>query len=441
MTNCLQTTSSTTEVSDTEFTDCWFELDGTLINLDGLDDLLERGWTDDSEAYKAELAGVLGREWRELVRPSTLEAIRRRYPSLRLNLLSYLSDVCLEVILRTCWPDFEWDLIAAPLAEGLPCAWRLPAEGKPEKMIYVGATGESLRFAHSQPNCFSVLATWGWSSVPRLRGGKCSSEQWRTVELFADAQVDTPDAIEALIAAPEDGLPLLERLLEKGGNANNDIRRYLVCNKFRPKAQRDWVEVYGLGRYYARHERHRSHKLTQSILENKESSVFPEEWVQAIVQAVKDIDSARLVIAAIPARPERMDRMKAFLAQVEASGLLAGCRVEFVPDLLGYRSGVRSQHKACGSAQERFDNVRMHLYVSNASPLEDHPDVLIIDDVVTTGATFYYARQYLLEAGANDVVPLAMAMTTDNEPEASCRPSIRTVQSVKPTISFDDLLG
>lgn len=444
MTNCLQKTSSTTEVSETEFTDCWFELDGTLINLDGLDDLLERGWTDDSEEYKAELADVLQREWRQLVYSPMLESIRRRYPSLRINLLSYLSDVCLEVILRTCWPDFEWDLIAAPLAEGLPCAWRLPAEGKPEKMLYIGASGDSLRFAHSQPNCFSVLATWGWSSVPRRRGGKCSSEQWRTVELFADAQIDRADEIESLLAAPEDWLPLLESLLERGHKTSDcSRRRYLVCNKFRPNVQGDWVEVYGLGRYYARHERHQTHKLTQSILENKESSVFPAEWVQAIVQAVKDLDSSRLVIAAIPARPERVDRMRAFLAQIESSGLLKSekRRVVFAPDLLAYRDGVRSQHRACRSAKERFDNVREHLYVHNAAPLEDHPDVLIIDDVVTTGATFYYARQCLLEAGAYDVASLAMAMTTDNEPEVSCRSSIRTVQSVKLMISFDDLWG
>ncbi len=443
MTNCFQTADSATEVVDTKFTECWLELDGALMTLDGLDDLLERGWTDDSDEYKAELAGVLGREGRRFIPVSLLNSIRRRYPSLRINLLSSLSDVCLGVILRTYWPGFEWDLIASPLAEGLPCAWRLPSADKPEKMLYIGATGESLRFAHSQPNCFGVLATWGWASVPRLRGGKCSSEQWRTVELFADAQIDRADDIEALLAAPEDWLPLLESLLENG-TAGDGCRRYLVCNKFRPNVQRDWVQVYGLGRYYARYERHVSHKLTRSILENKASSVFPEAWVQAIALTVKDLDSSRLVITTIPVRPplpgqqERPDRLKAFLAQIEASGLLNGRRVDFAPGLLGYRSGVRSQHMGHNGAQERFDNVREHLFVSNPALLEEHPDVLVIDDVATTGATFYYARKFLLDAGAGDVVSLALALTTASEPAAE---GLHPVKSVQPAISFDDLWG
>ena len=58
----------------------------------------------------------------------------------------------------------------------------------------------------------------------------------------------------------------------------------------------------------------------------------------------------------------------------------------------------------------RFMNVRDHLVVSNKAVVIGRT-VLVLDDVVTSGATFYYANRYLRKAGATDVHCLALTQT------------------------------
>jgi predicted amidophosphoribosyltransferase len=55
-------------------------------------------------------------------------------------------------------------------------------------------------------------------------------------------------------------------------------------------------------------------------------------------------------------------------------------------------------------------NVRDNLLVSPERSLHG-TDVVVIDDVVTSGATFYYADRYLREAGASRVHCIALAQT------------------------------
>ena len=52
--------------------------------------------------------------------------------------------------------------------------------------------------------------------------------------------------------------------------------------------------------------------------------------------------------------------------------------------------------------------------------------VLVVDDVVTTGATLRAANESLLVAGVGSVVMLAVAATPDRSPAASCRPPADT---------------
>ena len=69
--------------------------------------------------------------------------------------------------------------------------------------------------------------------------------------------------------------------------------------------------------------------------------------------------------------------------------------------------------------------MRNHLYVNNPSLLENRPRGLVIDDVATTCATFFYARKYLMEAGASETLSLAMAMTVDSKQAPVSAPAVR----------------
>ena len=64
---------------------------------------------------------------------------------------------------------------------------------------------------------------------------------------------------------------------------------------------------------------------------------------------------------------------------------------------------------------------RLHGPQFASRPLRRPPRVLVIDDVVTTGATLHAARAALLAAGARSVVLAAVAATPDESPTPPSR--------------------
>lgn len=58
--------------------------------------------------------------------------------------------------------------------------------------------------------------------------------------------------------------------------------------------------------------------------------------------------------------------------------------------------------------EERFKNMKNAFVVKDNNDIKDK-DIILIDDVVTTGATFASARDTLLKAGARDILCVAVA--------------------------------
>ncbi|MHB1530147.1 MAG: ComF family protein [Acidiferrobacteraceae bacterium] len=77
--------------------------------------------------------------------------------------------------------------------------------------------------------------------------------------------------------------------------------------------------------------------------------------------------------------------------------------------MLAYKEGVKSNHGEHLGANERFKNVRNHLFVAQPKTIVANAIYIVIDDVVTTGASLIYAAQYLKDSGASDVRRLAFA--------------------------------
>lgn len=124
-----------------------------------------------------------------------------------------------------------------------------------------------------------------------------------------------------------------------------------------------------------------------------------------------------LVITVVPAKPGRVQRLEAMLAQLAAShadlAITAG-NIEFVPSVLGYLPGALSHHGNGGlNREQRFVNVRDHLRANSDSGFSGK-HVVVIDDVVTSGASLIYAEVCLRAAGASGVTLLALTKNVGN---------------------------
>ena len=83
-------------------------------------------------------------------------------------------------------------------------------------------------------------------------------------------------------------------------------------------------------------------------------------------------------------------------------------QLEFVPDLLRRRRATKKQDGM--TREERFENLRHSVEVpKNRRLLVENRQILLIDDVMTTGATLSACTEAALQAGAASVNVLVLA--------------------------------
>ena len=123
-----------------------------------------------------------------------------------------------------------------------------------------------------------------------------------------------------------------------------------------------------------------------------------------------------LVISVVPAKSGRVQRLEAMVAQIASSHAAISMgieNIEFNPSLLMYLPGAQSHHGNGLNRNERFENVRDFLRANPASDVAGK-HVVVIDDVVTSGASLIYSDIYLRAAGAASVTLLALTKNVGN---------------------------
>ncbi|MDQ2065149.1 ComF family protein [Xinfangfangia sp. CPCC 101601] len=128
-------------------------------------------------------------------------------------------------------------------------------------------------------------------------------------------------------------------------------------------------------------------------------------WLQ---QASGDLIGAETLIAPVPLHWWRLIRRKYNQAALLSQALAERVAVDHCPDLLLRHRSTGSQEGR--SREERFANLRGAIRINprQAARLKGRP-VLIVDDVMTSGATFTAAAEACLSAGAARVDVLALA--------------------------------
>lgn len=215
--------------------------------------------------------------------------------------------------------------------------------------------------------------------------------------------------------------PYLEALLEGGSSSAGSA---FSKKQFQPpesyRAAGGPVTVETGGRYYpVRHPDAKGHKLTGVLLNFKDNKALPEKLVTAVAKIIVDkafdLTHAHRVPVVLTSIPDKVsgDRQRRLLTGIgeEVERIAAG-RIDTRADVFRW-DGEAKKHALLKRKKERFENVVRHLHINDPDSCIDSL-VIVLDDIVTSGATFWRAHKLLQDAGAPKSCLLALAHTVDD---------------------------
>lgn len=410
---------------------CLFDLDQTLIDTEDMRDLREGGKGRNDATYIEQVEKAFNSKDNRLIYSEELLArIRATHPGLKIGVFTRSPRSYAEAVLRLAFPSMKWDTIVAfedvkktkPYGDGIDKAMWSFGYKYISNVILVGDGDVDIRAAY-HAGCVVTLDKSSWCN-------KYTSDNWRALSHIPDAIIDSPEELLDVLNSAEDFLPELERLLSRTERRASKSPRFDKINKFIPRevgGDSTAFPVYASGRSFSGYKslewRRKWHGLSKSIHDQKDAQDFPVEWVEAVKIFIRShyplmLMRGKLAITVIPHRPGRTPRLEAFLAQLAASydrdKKKPMMELIFVPDLLAFKPGVKSNSNDKLGAIDRFSNIRDHLFVNRVDVASECQRVLVIDDVSTTGASLIYAKKYLNEAGAIDVTCFSMALNISN---------------------------
>lgn len=301
-----------------------------------------------------------------------------------------------ERILNLLFPSFKWATIVTyedvARPKPFPDAFRLAAERlnvDPTYILVVGDSRDDIEAAY-HAGMQTALATWHFRDEEGLR-------------FVPDTVLDTPGDLLHYLTSPVLGLPYLEAwLMDEDWEELDWIPPFPATTSV---PGQPGLPVGILGRYFPNYDQtlklHEKHLLSQQIITKERPGPFqiPEPWIHPLAQLVacQQVD----IITVIPAKPGKDQRLERLLELIKVEG-----NKEYLPDLLRFTPGMKDVKRL--SAPEKYAEVSAHLTVNGNCAGKR---VLVLDDVLTQGATMQAATDKLLEAGASAVERMAIAKT------------------------------
>lgn len=407
-----------------------FDLDDTLVKTTHLEDYRGRENVDNRDRSYIISLKEKAKCLHHLISEETLLEIKDTFPSVRLSVFTRAPRVYATTVLETCYPNVEWDSIVAfddvkktkPHPMGI---WQAAESAGIEDSRRIAVVGDQKNdvLAAYQAGTFAILYTRAWGL--KWKDSADRSDRYRAMELMPDAIVERPGEFIDLISKPWPWLPLLESCDQVTVHAHLKSRRSIdkrnhFNNLESTQDRKQWVEAFALGRYFTAHRRDATfdfsprsdvHSFSLKILNAKDGEDYPDNWIACCAEYINTQAQSTLpfsegiIVCPVPARPERPHRIERLVDRIaKAVGRKHGVR--FSNDVLRFREGVVSNKTL--KSEDRFRNIRDHLYVADTSAVyQQH--VIVVDDVTTTGATFYYADRYLRRADASGVHCFSLA--------------------------------
>ncbi|NJB77398.1 HAD-IA family hydrolase [Xanthomonas arboricola] len=397
-----------------------FDLDGTLLRTDDLEGFRgENGFGQKSSDWYQQLNNAFDRRQDRV--HYTAQHLAQLAQGWRLGVFTRSPRAYASTLLNKAYPGFPWSIVIAyedvsktkPHPEGVWLAMNKCGIDHPSKVAVVGDEKSDLLAAY-QAGCWAYLDTGGWDPA-----GKTTQNYW-TLERVPDMILSGPNDLIGKIQNPIELLPELERAGQS--KAKNYSPRFDAWKHISPPGMniREGGFISVMGRIFSNYDelKYRSawHQLTREIADNKNSVVFPDHWVETVRTFIRiswPVQHGRdTVVTVVPFKPGRPPRLESFLSQLAASHakfpISLQANISFVADVMSYNAGAKSHNKEHLDKVSRFENVRDHLEVKRSSSIS-RKHVIVIDDVVTSGASLIYASKYMKAAGAYNVNCVALA--------------------------------
>lgn len=404
-----------------------FDLDNTLLRTDDLEPF--RGianLTPVQPQYDQRLTAAYHQGWnRASYTRRDLDGLREQFINIKLGVFTRSPRRYAQVVLQLAYPGFLWDVLISfqdvarskPSGDGIRSAMDNCQVQDPRNVLMVGDNLSDVLAAYDA-GCWAVLDKSCWPMSPEY-------ENWEALKRMPDAVIRNPSHLAYVLNAPQNYLPELERALMVQAPREDGRERFEKTGYFNPLQPdvRTPVNIHYMGRHFSQeaYQRCSWHELTHEIHRLKDTLEFPYYWIATIRKFLQRqpavVFGNDLIVTVIPAKQGRLSRLESMLMQLAESHRIdpiGDSSIEFLPGLLTYLPGAQSHHSAHLNRQQRFENVRDYLRVV---PGQGHigKQIVVIDDVVTSGASLIYARMYLIAAGASDVTCLSMTKAINSQ--------------------------
>lgn len=178
------------------------------------------------------------------------------------------------------------------------------------------------------------------------------------------------------------------------------------------------------GRYFSQKgvvtsKLHDQHPLSQDIKKKDESSFkeVPDYWVGLFAKSIKSSYSyffgerggAFDIVTVIPSKKGKIPRLENLLDRIERD-FFENSDLRFYPDIFYFLEGAISL-KTLGRDDRNFEAQRSLMLNDKYQKMLRGKNILVIDDITTTGATIRRARSLLLNSEVKSVYGMLMAKT------------------------------
>ena len=393
-----------------------FDLDNTMLQSNDLENF--RGDQNLNKSndlqYRVNLISTLGSNpSRQLLSEGFFNSLLAAIPNVKLGVFTRSPKAYTEILLSSYFPNINWDIVVhfetlgvtrtKPNPDGIWYACQALGIQNCMNVTMVGDDAVDTNAAYAAGvNAISYSKSWG-------------RVNFASVKLIPDAIVNSETELYNAIMNPSSYKAFLE-----GNIMSTRYDENLWEHAPKHKIDSDpLIEVPVLGKYFVDKVPNRQiasvHQLTKQIHDFKMHRTVPNAWTIAVIQLLEKIRTHythaipidNCILTVIPGKPsDDKNRLEYILAAIQELGY----NMPIIDDIFYFTDGVRSQHNEHLDKDQRINNIRDHLRMK---PGIRHIDksIFILDDVVTTGTSLYFARKLLKNNGARHAFPLAIAQT------------------------------